>query len=99
MKKQHEVPGERFAPQSEYEIFCSNLTAMRNHGQATGIIISHGRSNASERLELAEMMASITETVVIGERQGSRGYYRWPVTFAVTHRILPIQQPVGGTDG
>lgn len=79
--------GERFAPPEGRNYYGHSMHAFRSAHGMTGHIATHARTNQAERQEVADGMATITETATVGPRDINGKYL---VTFTVTHRILPI---------
>lgn len=79
-------PAERFVRPVFPSYFGENLHAERTAGASTAVMKTFGRTNADYRQEVADKLASITETATV-ERIDRNTF---TVHFATTHRILPI---------
>ena len=64
-------------------------TGTRKECSSLGVIVTTGRTNSQYRQEIADAMAEVTETAIIGVPAGSGIYRTYPVRFEVTHRIVP----------
>lgn len=82
------TPSERFAPSNGHDYHGTAISAYRRQGEDFAQMVTHGRSNAAERQEIADGMATITETATI-ERVDRNNFI---VRFHVTHRIVPVDQ-------
>ncbi|KQO98583.1 hypothetical protein [Leifsonia sp. Leaf264] len=77
---------DRIVKHAGYNYASMTVNAYRAQGSQTGEIRAFGRTNAAERQDLADKMASVVETATITEIEKSV----WRVDFEVTHKIVPI---------
>ena len=71
-----------------HQYTCDRATGTREQGSSLGVIVTTGRTSKLCRQGIANAMAEVTETAIIGVPAGSGIYRTYPVRFEVTHRIV-----------
>lgn len=83
---------ERHPAPIQQHISSKKIVARRRRNEMTATLTTFGRTTPASRQEVANDLATITETAVVTKVSS----FEYLVTFTVTHRIVPIESEPNG---